>query len=141
VIHSAGLSSTGDRAIDSMLPLPEYYEVPEQTWKDIKEAQKNGKRIVALGTSVTRSIESAVLSGESKGLTSLKINALSDLKVITSLVTGMHEEGSSHSQLMQAFCSVETLSRAEREAESRDYASHEFGDLTLIERNKTREAS
>ena len=57
----------------------------------------------------------------------------SKIKGIDILITGMHEEGSSHAELMKAFCDCELLRRAEIEASIHEYRSHEYGDLTLLD--------
>ena len=61
--HAAGISSTGEESLDTLLPLPEYYEIPQQTAEIINQAKRQGNRIVALGTSVTRALESATAEG------------------------------------------------------------------------------
>ena len=132
IIHSAGLSSTGDASLDAHLPLAEYFEVPEETLQKIETTRKNGGRVIALGTSVTRAVESALTLGQKSGLTSLKLGSRSRVRGIDILITGMHEEGSSHAELMKAFCDCETLKTAEQEANRSDYRSHEFGDWTLL---------
>jgi S-adenosylmethionine:tRNA ribosyltransferase-isomerase len=57
VTHAAGLSSIGDAVVDAMLPLPERYEVTEETWEAIERARKRGRRVVAIGTSAARALE------------------------------------------------------------------------------------
>ena len=132
IIHSAGLSSTGEASLDAHLPLAEYFEVPEETLQKIEATRKIGGRVVALGTSVTRAVESALALGQTSGLTSLKLSNESRVRGIDILITGMHEEGSSHAELMKAFCDCETLKIVEHEANRGDYRSHEFGDWTLL---------
>ena len=59
VTHAAGLSSTGDAAIDAALPLPERFHVPPSTARMVNEARAAGHRVVAIGTTVVRALESA----------------------------------------------------------------------------------
>ncbi len=134
VLHSAGLSSTGDSELDALLPLEEYYEVSEKTLQAIEETHTRQRKVIALGTSVTRAVESAVQSGKHQGLTNLKLGPASSIQVIDTLITGMHEAGSSHWELMKAFCDDPTLSQVISEAEKFHYRSHEYGDLTMIDR-------
>lgn len=123
VMHGAGLSSTGDASFDKRFPLDEYYEVPAQTI----EAAQAAKRVIAIGTSACRAIESAARTKQLKGRTTLRIDALTDLHLTDALLTGMHEPETSHFDLMSAFGETEFLTR-----ETNDYRSHEYGDLTLI---------
>ena len=62
--HAAGLSSTGDEALDARLPLDEPYHVPAATVSAIAKAQVRGGRVIALGTTVTRALEHAASRGE-----------------------------------------------------------------------------
>jgi S-adenosylmethionine:tRNA ribosyltransferase-isomerase len=55
--HAAGLSSTGDPALDALLPLPERFEIPEATVTAVREAKARGGRVIAVGTTVTRALE------------------------------------------------------------------------------------
>ena len=57
--HAAGISSTGDRTLDLRLPFDEPYSIPERTAAAIKQAKSKGGRIIAIGTTVVRAIESA----------------------------------------------------------------------------------
>lgn len=138
VLHAAGLSSTGDAELDAQLPLAEYFEVPQSTADAVRRTHG---RVVALGTTVTRALESAAQNGgnlvASRGYTDFKLGPNTQLRVVDSLLTGMHEDGTSHAQLISAFCSPEWLTRANAQASKRQYRSHEYGDLTLIhgERN------
>lgn len=101
---------------------------------DRKTRRQNG-RIVALGTTVTRALESAFAETEiqRRGMTSLKLNGASRLRVVDTLITGMHEAGTSHSELMQAFCHCDLIEQAGHEADRLDYRSHEYGDLALLD--------
>ena len=59
VTHAAGLSSTGDDAIDRALPLPERYEIPRRTVAAIAATRARGGRVIAIGTTVVRALEAA----------------------------------------------------------------------------------
>lgn len=131
VTHGAGLSATGDAALDAALPLPERYEVPQATW----DAVTGAKRVVAVGTSVVRALESAA-RGPLAGVTALKICPQTKLSVVDALLSGMHEPGESHFQMMAAFVDLERLRRAVRHAEQEGYCNHEFGDSTLLFRDR-----
>ncbi len=125
--HAAGLSATGDSALDAALPLPEPYEVPEETWAAVQRAD----RVIAVGTSVVRALESAA-RGELSGVAEMVIGPDTELRVVDGLLSGMHEPGESHFQMMAAFLPLERLRGAVRHAEREGYRNHEFGDSTLL---------
>ena len=134
VLHGAGLSSTGDAHLDLRFPLPEYYEVPSETMERVVQTQAEGGRVIALGTSVVRALESAFSEGSlSSGYTDLRIGPRTSLQAVHSLITGMHESGTSHAQLMQAFLEPSILAQAEGEATRAHYQTHEYGDLTMLQ--------
>lgn len=134
--HAAGLSSTGDSALDARLPLPEAYRVPTATAAAIQRAKARGGRIVAVGTTVTRALEHAaarhgrVVAGE--GLADQKVGPATPLRVVDAILSGTHEPGGSHHDLLGAFADAEALAQADAELEARGYLTHEFGDSVLI---------
>jgi S-adenosylmethionine:tRNA ribosyltransferase-isomerase len=133
VTHAAGLSSTGDTALDAALPLPELSEVPVATAQRIAAT---GGRIVAVGTSVVRALESAAVGPRrvepGRRITRLRVGPTSRLEVVDALLTGMHEPGTSHYDLACAFAPGELIERGNREAIAAGFRWHEFGDLTLV---------
>ncbi|MEM6925888.1 MAG: S-adenosylmethionine:tRNA ribosyltransferase-isomerase [Myxococcota bacterium] len=131
--HAAGLSSTGDAALDAALPLPERYAVPPATWEAVGEA----RRVVAVGTSVVRALESAV-DGALSGTTTLRVGPATSLRVVDALMSGMHEPGESHFAMMEAFRPRHELMRAHAHATHQGYRNHEFGDSTLLFRHRAR---
>lgn len=135
--HAAGLSSTGDAAIDGLLPFPERYEIPSETVVALARARAEGGRVVAIGTTVVRALEgcAAAHGGEvvsGRGITDLHIGAGFVPRVVDGLLTGMHEAGTSHRSLLHAFAGESLLSGAWADAEARGYVGHEFGDHTLV---------
>lgn len=134
--HAAGLSATGDAAIDARLPLPERYEIPERTVAAIEKARAAGRRVVAVGTSVVRALEGCfdahgrLVAGA--GVTDLRLGPSRSLRVVTDLLTGIHEPGTSHFELLHAFAEPALLERAHAHAEASGYLGHEFGDFALI---------
>jgi S-adenosylmethionine:tRNA ribosyltransferase-isomerase len=134
--HAAGLSATGDPALDAALPLPERYEIPEATLDAVLAARGRRARIVAVGTSVVRALEGcfarhgALRAG--RGETGLVIRRGFERRVVDGLLTGMHERDASHFALLEAFAPAELLGRAYAHAEEQGYRGHEFGDATLI---------
>jgi S-adenosylmethionine:tRNA ribosyltransferase-isomerase len=135
--HAAGISSTGDDELDGYLPLAEPYRIPETTAVAIRRAKTHGGRIVAVGTSVVRALEhAATIDGNVKageGLATQHISAGSSLRVVDVIVSGTHEPGTNHYELLRAFVDDGTLTRTITEMDERAYLTHEFGDSVLIE--------
>ena len=137
VTHASGLSATGDPALDAALPLPERFEVPAATAAAAAEARAVGGRIVAVGTSAARALEGAAAQHggvlvESEGETDLLIGPGYRPCVVDGLLTGTHEPGSSHYQLLGAFADAQTLRRVDAALEANGYRTHEFGDSVLL---------
>jgi S-adenosylmethionine:tRNA ribosyltransferase-isomerase len=134
--HAAGLSATGDPAIDQALPLPERYEIPAETVAAIARARAQGGRVIAVGTTVVRALEGAVATHGSlrpgQGVTDLLIGPNFRPSVIDGLLTGMHEPASSHFRMLQAFAPRALLDASWAEATRLGYRGHELGDTCLI---------
>jgi S-adenosylmethionine:tRNA ribosyltransferase-isomerase len=134
--HAAGLSSTGDDALDARLPLDEPYEIPPATAAAIAAAKARGGRVVALGTTVARALEHAGYGGGVRagaGLATQRLGPHSRLKVVDALLSGTHEPGTSHYELLRAFAPDAVLRRAADRLERQGYRTHEFGDSVLLE--------
>ncbi|MEZ4375714.1 MAG: S-adenosylmethionine:tRNA ribosyltransferase-isomerase [Polyangiaceae bacterium] len=136
--HAAGISSTGDAALDALLPFPERYEIPEATAVAVAAARERGSLVVAVGSSTTRALEAAASPGgalqSGSGLASLRLHADYEPQVVDVLLTGIHEAGSSHRELTRAFASDGALDAAWHLAAAHDLKLHEFGDAMLIRR-------
>jgi S-adenosylmethionine:tRNA ribosyltransferase-isomerase len=136
--HATGISSTGDPGLDALLPLDEPYRIPERTAAAINGARARGRRIVAIGTSVARALEAAagadgrVRAGD--GMARGRIGRETALRVVDAILTGVHEPGESHFELLRAFADDAMLARMSAELEMHGYRGHEFGDSVLIER-------
>ncbi len=137
--HAAGISSTGDAALDARLPFDEPYHLPAATVAAIASARARGGRVIALGTTVVRALEHAasrpggVCAGS--GLADQRIGAATRLRVVDAIVSGTHESGTSHYELLRAFASDAVLRRADEALRRHGYRTHEFGDSVLIERS------
>jgi S-adenosylmethionine:tRNA ribosyltransferase-isomerase len=139
--HAAGLSSTGDDALDVRLPLDEPYFIPQATVGAIAAAQRSGGRVVALGTTVVRALEHAARGGRlraGEGLADQRIGPSTPLRVADAIVSGTHEPGTSHYELLRAFASDEVLAKAAAVLDARGYLTHEFGDSVLVEASRRR---
>ncbi|HEV3190842.1 MAG TPA: S-adenosylmethionine:tRNA ribosyltransferase-isomerase [Polyangiaceae bacterium] len=135
--HAAGLSSTGDSAIDALLPLPERFDLPEATVRAVVTARAAGKRIVAVGTTVVRALEgcAALHGGElvaGEAVTDLRIAPGFRPRVVDGVLTGLHDVGSSHRELVGAFAPQGLLAEALASADASGYLGHEFGDVCLV---------
>lgn len=134
--HAAGLSSTGDDTLDRALPWPERYEIPARTAQLIAETKARVARVIAIGTTVVRALESCVLAhGQvvaGDGIATLRLDAAYSLHVVDGLVSGLHTPGESHFDLLQAFAPREQLVAAIELAAAHGLSSHELGDACLI---------
>jgi S-adenosylmethionine:tRNA ribosyltransferase-isomerase len=117
-------------------PQAERFSVPETTARLVNVVHLWGGRVIAVGTTVVRALESvaepdgAVAPGE--GWTSLVVTPERGLRAVDGLLTGWHEPESSHLQMLEAAAGAELLDRSYRAAEAGGYRWHEFGDLHLI---------
>jgi S-adenosylmethionine:tRNA ribosyltransferase-isomerase len=140
--HAAGISSTGDEALDARLPLDEPYFIPKCTVSAIAKTQAAGARVVALGTTVTRALEHAAANAlglrAGDGLATQRLGAHSSLRVVDAIVSGTHEPGTSHRELLRAFTSDAVLAQADAELSARGYLTHEFGDSVWLDKLATR---
>jgi S-adenosylmethionine:tRNA ribosyltransferase-isomerase len=125
--HAAGLSATGEAALDRLLPLPERYEVPETTFRALSHA----RRVVAVGTSVVRAVESAA-RGPLSGVTSLRIGPDTELLAVDGILTNLHGPGQSHFELLESFADHAFLTEAWETADRLGLQEHEFGDEMLV---------
>ncbi len=134
--HAAGLSATGDPALDAALPLPERYELPADTVARIAATRAFGGRVVAVGTTVVRALEGAHAARgrlePGAGVTSLRLGPGFRPAVVGGMLTGIHEPGSSHLGLLGAFVNGQLLKAAYAHAEASGYLGHEHGDTTLV---------
>ncbi|WP_291697190.1 S-adenosylmethionine:tRNA ribosyltransferase-isomerase [Bradyrhizobium sp.] len=138
--HAAGISSTGDPALDARLPFDEPYHIPERTAAAIAHARSRGARIIAIGTSVVRALESAADAVGSippgHGIARGRIGRQTPLRTVDALLTGVHQTGDSHFELLRAFASDAVLATVSEAFRAWDYQPHEFGDSLLIERQR-----
>jgi S-adenosylmethionine:tRNA ribosyltransferase-isomerase len=117
-------------------PLPERYRVPDATTRLVNLVKASGGRVVAVGTTVTRALETvARVDGRVRGgsgWTDLVLGPDRPARVVDGLVTGWHAPGASHLQLLEAVAGPDLVASAYREALSARYRWHEFGDSCLL---------
>jgi S-adenosylmethionine:tRNA ribosyltransferase-isomerase len=110
----------------------EEYHLSETTIEKIHKTKAAGCRVIAVGTTVVRALESAGITGELNGVTNLYINQNFPLKMVDGIITGFHEPKASHLDMLTAFITKEKLWSAYEEAIDQKYLWHEFGDMNLI---------
>ena len=139
--HAAGISSTGDPALDARLPFDEPYHIPVETVRRVRRARRDEGRVIAIGTTVVRALEHAALATgavrSGLGTATQRIGPATRLRAVDGILTGVHEPSTSHYQLLRAFADDRTLAAAGRVLEEERYRSHEFGDSMLLLRGLT----
>jgi S-adenosylmethionine:tRNA ribosyltransferase-isomerase len=137
--HAAGISSTGDTELDRLLPLDEPYYIPPSTAALIEARRCRHGRVIAVGTTVVRALEAAAHPDGTvrpgRGMATQRIGPLTPLRCVDAIVSGTHEPGTSHYELLRAFQHDDVLRRMVSEANVRGYRTHEFGDSVLLERS------
>ncbi len=117
-------------------PYEEYYRVPLETARMVNAAHESGKRVIAVGTTVVRALETVTDATGTvhpgKGWTDLVVTPQRGIHSINGLLTGLHEPQASHLFMLEALAGREHLSIAYHEALRERYLWHEFGDLHLI---------
>ncbi len=131
VLH-AGLSSpeTGEP------PAPERYRVPATSAALVNAARAGGHRVIAVGTTTTRALETVAGAGgevhPGEGWSDLVISPDRPPRAVDGLLTGWHEPAASHLQLVEAVAGRVTLERSYAAALVHRHRWHEFGDLHLV---------
>jgi S-adenosylmethionine:tRNA ribosyltransferase-isomerase len=117
-------------------PQPEPFRVPAATARLVNSTRQAGGRVIAVGTTVTRALESAAEPDGSvvprHGWTDLVLGASRPARAVTGLVTGWHAPGASHLALLAAVAGADLVGRAYAEAVRAGYRWHEFGDSCLL---------
>ncbi len=117
-------------------PFPEPFEVPEATARLVSSVHAEGGRVIAVGTTAVRALESAVHADgtvdRAAGQTNLVIGPGRGVRVVDGLITGWHEPEASHLQMLEAIAGSELLIRSYDAALRHHYRWHEFGDSHLI---------
>ena len=136
ITHAAGISSTGDEDLDRLLPFDEPYRIPAATAKAVAVARERGGRVIAVGTTVVRALEDAATEeGQlriGEGVAKERIGPTTRLRVVDAILSGTHEPGTSHYEVLRAFIEDSTLEHATEELDAKGYRTHEFGDSVLI---------
>jgi S-adenosylmethionine:tRNA ribosyltransferase-isomerase len=117
-------------------PYPERYRVPEATARLVNAVRDWGGRVIAVGTTVVRALETAAdpdgAVSACAGWTNLVVTPERGLRVVDGLLTGWHEPRASHLDLLEAVAGHALLERSYAAALEHGYLWHEFGDVHLI---------
>lgn len=135
-------------------PYEEFYRVPRDTAERVNRARRDGHRVIAVGTTVVRALETVTddtrITSPGEGWTSVVITPERPVRSVTGLITGLHEPKATHlmmleqvvasaarmrsvnAQVSASFCGPCHLDRAYAEARQAGYLWHEFGDAHLI---------
>ena len=128
-------------------PYEEFYRVPRETAERVNLARRDGRRVIAVGTTVVRALETVTddrgITSPGEGWTDVVITPERPVRSVTGLITGLHEPKATHlmmleqvvasaAQVSASFCGPCHLERAYAEARQAGYLWHEFGDSHLI---------
>src|SRR5579872_2977848 len=117
-------------------PYEERFTVPAETAETVNAARRQGRQVIAVGTTVARALESAIDEKgrlvAARGWTEHVISPTHPVRTFSGLLTGFHEPRSTHLALVQALVPLRHLERAYSRALAGAYLWHEFGDVHLI---------
>jgi S-adenosylmethionine:tRNA ribosyltransferase-isomerase len=117
-------------------PQPERFEVPAATARLVNASRQAGGRVIAVGTTVTRALESAAgpdgRLSPARGWTELVIGPDHPARAVTGLITGLHNPDASHLLLVESVAGPRLAQQAYDAAVRARYLWHEFGDSCLL---------
>jgi S-adenosylmethionine:tRNA ribosyltransferase-isomerase len=117
-------------------PYEEFYRVPVETAAAVNAARAHGRRVIAVGTTVVRALETVAdadgTAHPGEGWTTLIVTPRRGIRVVDALLTGFHEPQASHLAMLEALASRNHLHTVYDEALRERYLWHEFGDLHLL---------
>ena len=136
VLHTGVSSLEVDSSVlEDQAMYPEPFEVSPATAKAVNDAKSAGRRVIAVGTTVVRALESAWDGAQVQpvsGFTRLYIHPSRGVHVVDGLLTGFHDPMASHLAMLYALAGEEMVRSAYAEAVEHNYLWHEFGDINLI---------
>jgi S-adenosylmethionine:tRNA ribosyltransferase-isomerase len=117
-------------------PYPERFAVPPVTARLVNSTRRAGARVVAVGTTVTRALETVTgedgVTSAGEGWTDVVLGPDRPARAVTGLVTGLHDPEASHLQLLEAVAGPDLVGQAYAAAVEQHYLWHEFGDSMLF---------
>ena len=137
ILLHTGVSSleVDSSVLEDQAMYPEPFKVSPETAKAVNDAKSEGRRVIAVGTTVVRALESAWDGAQVQpvsGFTRLYIHPRRGVQVVDELLTGFHDPMASHSAMLYALAGEEIVRSAYAEAVEHHYLWHEFGDTNLI---------
>jgi S-adenosylmethionine:tRNA ribosyltransferase-isomerase len=131
VLHTGVSSPEADEA-----PYPEPYRVPQSTATLVNHTHAQGRKVIAVGTTVVRALETVAddtgTAHPGEGWTELVVTPARGVRVVDGLLTGWHEPRASHLALVESVAGRQLLQRSYQAAVEAGYRWHEFGDLHLV---------
>jgi len=115
----------------------EWFSIPESTIQAIAETKRGGGRIIAVGTTSLRALESQAISGQSGGQTNLFITPGFQFKTVDCLLTNFHLPKSTLLMLVSAFAGVDNIRLAYQHAIQQQYRFFSYGDAMFLSRLET----
>ena len=115
----------------------EWFSIPESTLQAIEETKRGGGRIIAVGTTSLRALESQAISGQSGGQTNLFITPGFQFKTVDCLLTNFHLPKSTLLMLVSAFAGVDNIRVAYQHAIQQQYRFFSYGDAMFLSRLET----
>lgn len=112
-------------------PYPEWFKVPATTARVVTEAKRSGGRVIAVGTTAVRALETTG-GGAGEGWTDLVVTPEWGVRVVDGLLTGFHEPHASHLDLLAAVAGTDVVASGYAAALAGGYLWHEFGDVNLL---------
>ena len=110
----------------------EFYSIPEETLTMIKETKEKGKSVIAVGTTVVRTLESYAITGKREDYTNIFIYPPFEFKIVDKLITNFHLPKSTLIMLVSAFATREFILKAYNEAVKEKYRFFSYGDAMFI---------
>ena len=111
----------------------EYFQIPESTQSKLEAVKKRGGRLIAVGSTVTRTLEYYAATGHTEGLCDLYIYPGFEFKLVDALLTNFHLPASTLMMLVSAFAGHETIMAAYRKAIELEFRFFSYGDAMFIE--------
>jgi len=112
----------------------EWFSIPEATLQAIAETKRHGGRVIAVGTTSLRALESQALKQQSSGETNLFITPGYDFKIVDCLLTNFHLPKSTLLMLVSAFAGVDSIRKAYQHAITQEYRFFSYGDAMFLSR-------
>ncbi|MCC6220069.1 MAG: tRNA preQ1(34) S-adenosylmethionine ribosyltransferase-isomerase QueA [Deltaproteobacteria bacterium] len=144
-VGPASFMAVDEQVLSTRATLPEYYRIPASTMQRIIEAKNGGGRVVAVGTTSVKAletefsiaggdIENSLLREDSFKSTSLFISFGYEFKIVDAIVTNFHQPSSTHLHLISAFAGEDNVEQIYRHALCSDYRFLSYGDAVFLDK-------